>query len=125
MAPKHHRLDIYDAHLHLATNRRDWGTLRRNIKSLKAGSPSSLGFTQRLTFRPDDGSAPEEHYVFWIDTKTIGDDTANLVDTCAHEAVHAANFILDWAGHDIAAHDEPHAYLVGWLTRWIWEGCRG
>ena len=125
MAPKHHRLDIYDVYLHLATNRRDWGTLRRAMKPLGTGSPESLGMTQRLAFRPDDGSAPEEHYVFWIDTKTLGDDTANLVDTCAHEAAHAANFILDRAGHNIASPDEPHAYLVGWLTRWIWEGCRG
>lgn len=124
LAPRRHRLDIYDVSLTLATTRRDWATIRRIIKPLTA-KPTSLGLTQRLTWQPKGDGIPEEHYVFWIDTATIGDDHGQLIDTCAHEAVHAANLILDWVGHPIAALDEPHAYLTGWLTRWLWEGCAG
>lgn len=37
--------------------------------------------------------------------------------TMAHEAVHAANTVMEYAGwkHD-SSNDEPYAYLVGWIV---------
>jgi hypothetical protein len=52
------------------------------------------------------------------------DDTDRyLVGTCAHEASHAAGRILASIGHTVDETDEPHAYLVEWLARWLWEHC--
>lgn len=53
------------------------------------------------------------------------DDIDDLVETCSHESAHAANQILEYIGHDHRGTDEPHAYLTGWLTRWVWEGVKG
>lgn len=122
MAPKHHTLDIYDVRLHLATTGRDWGTLRRTIIPL-GSKPTALGHSDFLAFTPTEGGPPQRHYVIWIDTATIGGSTPDLIDTIAHEAAHVATDIMDWTGAPIAPVSEPHAYLTGWLTRWIWEGC--
>ena len=53
-----------------------------------------------------------------IATATHKNDTAELVDTCAHEATHAALAIHKHAG--ATPDGEPLAYLTGWLTAWLW-----
>ncbi|WP_426243715.1 hypothetical protein [Nocardioides sp. LHG3406-4] len=111
---RHHLLDIYGVELHLATTRRDWAGLRRSFDFLDRDTPKeSFGHTTYATRR-----GGERHLIFWIDATRVGGD---LVDTCAHEASHGAGRILECVGHRVPGTDEPHAYLVGWLTRWLWE----
>ena len=44
--------------------------------------------------------------------------------TAVHEATHAAGSILEGICHEIKpADDEPHAYLVEWITRCVWQTC--
>jgi len=120
---RHHVLDIYGVHLYLATTPDAWKKLRRRVNYL-GDVPESLGLTTFATWHPDDGSAPTPILTIWIDLEHH--DPIDLVETAAHEASHAAGQILHWLGHDYrgaGGTDEPHAYLVGWLTRWIFEGC--
>lgn len=123
MAVRHHTLDVYGVELHLATNRREWATLRRRLDFLDKKAPESLGFAQWATWKPNGPGKVVPHLVLWVHLADHAGDVIELVDTCAHEAAHGASEILGWTGHNKAG-DEPHAYLVGWLTRWMFEGCQ-
>ena len=120
--PHTHQLDIYGVELSLATNKRQWSILRRRLSFVSKKAPQSVGLSHFACWEPKAG-IPVPVLVFWIDLAALAGDAAALVDTCAHEASHGANQILGWIGHDIRGTDEPHAYLTGWLTRWIWEAC--
>lgn len=119
--PRHHVLDVYDAHLHRATDRRQWSTLRRELDFLEKKAPGSAGFSQFATWEPRGGGLTEPHLVLWINVKQHTTEI-DLIDTAAHEATHAAGQLLEHVGHQIRGTDEPHAYLVGWLTRWLLDG---
>lgn len=120
MAIRSHQLDVYDVELHLATNRRDWSTLRRRLPFLDKGAPESAGMSQLATWHPKKRGLPQPIVVLWVDLANHL-TSSELVDTLAHEASHAAGQILDRVGHEVKGVDEPHAYLVGWLTRWLWD----
>lgn len=49
----------------------------------------------------------------------IHTDTAHVVETVAHEAVHATDFLFTFIGEDQA--DELHAWHTGHIARLIWE----
>ena len=120
----HHRLDIYGVELHLATTRREWATLRRRLDFLDK-TPSSNGISCFAVWEPKRGCGVRQpHLAFWLDAEALTTDMPEFVETMAHEAAHGAGQILHWTGHDFRGEngsDEPHAYLVGWLTRWMWE----
>lgn len=113
-----HTLDIYDADLHLVTTPAAWTQLRKTLDHLDAEVPDSAGLVQFSTFEPDDGTLNTPVLVIWINQAQHA-DTLQLIDTVAHEATHAAGELLEHIGHQIKGTDEPHAYLVGWITRWI------
>lgn len=116
MTVRTHRLDIYGVDVFLATSRRDWATLRRRFDFLrKEEADNHFGFTVFATM-----NGGKRYLIFWMDPELDG---GHLVDTCAHEASHAAGRILGCIGHTVPDTDEPHAYLVGWLARWLWEHC--
>jgi hypothetical protein len=118
MATAHHTLDIYGVEIDLVTTRREWSTLRRRLSFLDKDPTQYGGLTTFAVWQPKDGLTVP-HLVFWINTAQHGDQ-ASLIDTLAHEASHGAGRILDNIEHKVEATDEPHAYLVGWLTAWLW-----
>ncbi len=122
MAIRRHTLDIYGTELYLVTNRRDWATLRRRLSFLDK-APDSAGRACFALFEPKSGGITTSHLAIWID-KAAHKTDLDIIDTAAHEASHGASDIFDWIGHETGASDEPCAYLVGWLTRWIVEGVR-
>lgn len=121
MAIRTHVLDIYGVHLHLATTKREWATLRRRLTFLDK-TPTTLGLASFACWEPRGAGKSVPHLVVWINVADHEGDQLELIDTCAHEAAHGVSGIFDWVGHNQAG-DEPHAYLIGWLTRWIYEGC--
>lgn len=115
-----HSLDIYDAQLYFASTKRQWAALRRRATFIDAKAPDSAGLAHFATWHPNDGGMALPVVVLWINVaqhRTLAD----LADTLAHEATHAAGQLLDHIGHRLQGVDEPHAYLVGWLTRWMWQ----
>lgn len=116
-APKHHVLDIYNVHLHRVTERRDVKNIRRRLPFLDKTLADASAACQFATHSKTKGEPFLPHLVFWIDLKQ-NVDRLDLIDSAAHEAAHGASEILEWVGHD-ARGDEPNAYLVGWLTRWL------
>lgn len=115
-----HTLDIYDAKLYLATDKRQWNALRRRAGFIADKAPDSAGLAHFATWHPDDGGMTLPVLVLWVNVaqhRTLAD----LADTLAHEADHAASQLLDHVGHQPSRIDEPHAYLVGWLVRWMWQ----
>lgn len=123
MAVKRHTLDIYDTELYLVTNRRDWATLRRRLSFLDK-VPESAGLASFATWQPKGGGITISHLVLWIDKAAHHEDDLDLINTAAHEASHGVGQLFEWIGHEVKGTDEPSAYLVGWLTRWIIEGTR-
>lgn len=119
MAIRRHTLDIYGTELYLATNRRDWATLRRRLNFLDKAE--SAGLACFATWVPKDGSVTTSHLALWID-KAAHKTDLDLIETASHEAAHGVAQIFDWIGHEVRGSDEPSAYFVGWLTRWIIEG---
>lgn len=125
MTVARHTLDIYGVDLHLATTEREWKNLRRRLSYLDT-LPDSAGLTHFAIWEPNDGGRSTPVVAFWIRGGVAG-DLLDLVATCAHEATHAASHILTWTGHDIRGDrggDEPMAYLVGWLTQWLWTNTK-
>lgn len=113
--PVHHVLDVYGAHLWLATGPKQ---LRRlSDKFEDDGLGGGLGTTSLIL----DQQRHTPHVVIWIDVEAHAADALALVQTCAHEAAHVATMLLRHIGHTIRSEDEPHAYLVGWVTAWILE----
>lgn len=123
MTVRHHVLDIYDVHLYLATNLDDWKRMRRRLDFIPE-QPNADGLSSFATWEPDEGPTVPV-LALWVNLATL--EPSAVVETCAHEASHAAGQILTWLGHDIRGTDgtdEPHAYLTGWLTRWLWQCCQ-
>ena len=120
-AARHHILDIYGVHLHLATTQREWSTLRRKQTWL-VKKPNASGLACFATFHPKKPGPVVPHLALWVDVALCA-DPLELVEICSHEAAHGAAQILEWVGHEIKGSDEPSAYLVGWLTRWMHDGC--
>lgn len=111
--PRSHRLDIYGARLHVATTNAQMGRL---AKRFDLGDPDSIG----ATYLSIDTQSNEPHLTVWIDTAKV--QGADLVDTIAHEAVHAAAQLLDHIGQRVDRHDsEALAYLTGWIAARCWE----
>ncbi|MDR6117255.1 hypothetical protein QE370_000439 [Aeromicrobium sp. SORGH_AS981] len=115
-----HSLDVYGVDLHLANTRRDWSTISRRL-GVDRSLSESAGGTVFLRWEPAGGGRSVPTLGFWISPDL---SPLDHVETCAHEAAHAATLLLTWVGHDVRGtdgHDEPSAYLAGWLTRWLWE----
>ena len=117
-----HQLDVYETHLHLATTPRAWAKLRAEIPGLSKHIDKYAGLTTMATWVADVGM-DQAHLVFWINVKAHADEPAALVNTCAHEATHGARAIFKDRGERKPS-SEAEAYLIGWLTEWLWKGCR-
>lgn len=114
-----HLLDVYSVRVHLATTRKDWAKLRKKL-GIEPLDVDCHGLTQHATWRANDGTSAEQHVLVYLDVRGCDGDPRALVNVAAHEATHAATMLLRHYGHKIRGHDEPHAYLVGWLTEWLW-----
>jgi hypothetical protein len=118
---RHHTLDIYGVEVFAVSTRKDWRGLRKVVPFVSK-KPNALGLTEWAVWRPKDRGRALGHLVLWVDAKRHEDDLAALVDTCAHEAHHGATRVLNWVGVDDS---EASAYLVGWLTGWLFESVTG
>lgn len=115
-----HTLDIYGVTLHLVTTRTDLTRLRKRLDFLPDRIEDS-GYTQfAQVYRAAGSTLCSPHLVVWIDETQHGDRT-ELIETIAHEAAHGAGAILEYAGHPISGNDEPFAWIVGWIARWLME----
>lgn len=119
--PVTHELDIYGSVLHVAYDRRAWQTLRQRMPGGVTMLDAEVGRTQVVEHVQPGEERSRWHYLIFIDVKAAR-DSADVVDTMAHEAFHTAMAILDGTmpapGKDT---DEPYAYLAGWITGWLWR----
>jgi hypothetical protein len=109
--PRSHLLDIYDVQLHAATTKRQWNNLRRTHHQIP-----KLGRVCAYTTFFGDGK--RGILVFYLDARMKPD---RLVQFAAHEATHGAGLLFDEMAATYNGESEPFAWLVGWLTRWLWE----
>jgi hypothetical protein len=114
-----HFLDIYDVDLRLATTPKQWRKLAAEGFPIKRRVPQAAGQTKLAVWKPRKG-LHVPCVILWVN---LAEHTspAELVNTCAHEATHAAGMILNRIGHEGPSGDEPRAYLTAWLTSWMWE----
>lgn len=103
----HRTIDVYGADIYVATDKRQWGALRRKFKELPAAE------TYGITTQVNDGNGIV--LVMFI-AKADLPDRLSRVQVCAHEAAHAAMFLFHEIGEEIVNSSEPFAYLSGWLT---------
>ena len=116
----HHRLDIYGHELFVTTTKRGWSNIQR-LFAFHDVDTTAAGQTHSGQLQPDDGSPNVNAIAIYINANHGNE--AEHIDTCAHEAAHAAEAILE--GTKIPTGGEPLAYLTGWLTRWLWENTKG
>lgn len=121
--PIEHLLDVYSAWLHLATDEKAWTKLQAKHSGAIDKAPDSLGSCTFATWNPDQPGITVPHLFLWVDIEAHRDSTIALVETCAHEATHAASHLLKHYGHKIRRSDEPFAYLVAWIAQWMFEHC--
>ena len=111
----HHRLDIYSIDIYLARTTKEWAQLRRKMPDRELGRvPAEKARTTHLHY--------DDTIIFWIKSERI--DQLNVIADCAHEATHAAGFLYKAMGQKQDARQEPFAYLVGWLTAWLYQHVR-
>lgn len=111
------RIDPYGYDLHAAYTDNQWAAAVRAFGV--PDDPGAAGRTDTLTWEPHDLSAPAALvWVVWIDSTKLA-DPATRVNTIAHEATHVAAALHDHIG-DTNTTGEPFAYLVGWITGWLW-----
>lgn len=121
--PRSHLLDIYDCWLHLALDRRQLASLRRKHGNTKIPNLDRGSFGMLIQFRDSPADRPDvNHYVIYLDVAQHRGNTSQLIDTIAHEATHLAAGILDSTNASYDGDSEPLAWMVGWLTRWVWDG---
>lgn len=113
MSYRHQVLAPFGIDLYLCSRPKHWRKLRKTVTSLDEDKPGSLGYTV-LASRPG-----EVAVVFYIDERNAS-GPAGLVELCAHEASHAAHFLLRHIGERKRTH-EVEAYTVGWITNWLWS----
>lgn len=94
--------------------RRGWADIRRRHRGLGPIDATAAGWTHAGVVAYSDGSDPERCIFFFINPTQ---SEQSLVNTCAHEATHAAEQIATWNGGDLTG--EARAYLIGWLTQWL------
>jgi hypothetical protein len=115
-------LDLYRVNLHVATNPAQLRDLRKDFELEDIGEHVGGATTG---FLGDTDGVSSYHVVWWIAAGSHEpEDLGRLVNTVAHEAAHGAAAIWKWIGADIDVEilrDEPYAYLVGFLTEWLWE----
>lgn len=119
--PRSHQLDIYGTWLHLATDRKAWRKHRKLLPSLDKEPPEAAGAVMLTLHHPPDATTVT-HLTIWLDLDAHT-ASGDLIDTAAHEATHAATALLDHISQAYDANSEALAYLVGWITCWIWKHC--
>jgi hypothetical protein len=115
-------LEPYGAVAYMATDARAWKALARKFSFLDENPPQSAGRCVFTTVTPKGGGIPVPTCVLWVDPDMHAGNRGELVDTCAHEASHAAGDLFAHIGHRPKDGDEPMAYLIGCLTRFLYEG---
>jgi hypothetical protein len=113
--PISHQMDVYSAWLHFARSKAEWKKLRKST-GLSLSDIGSVGVTDRFV-NPKTGLV---QFAVYIDVKS--QTPLELIEICAHEAVHVAGLLLDHTCVPYDGHSEPLAYLTGWLTSWLWKG---
>lgn len=113
----HHVLDVYETHLHVTSSRAGWASIARRLPIGELDPVA--GLTTEVLWRSDAG-ASQHHVVVYVDVDAHG-NPALLAATAAHEATHVAAAIFEHINHRPNPGNEPFAYLVGWLTAWIFD----
>lgn len=119
-------LDLYRVNLHVATNPDQLRDLLRTFDQMEdptvRDDPPAASTAGWLG---DTDGVKSYHVVWWIDAPShSAEDLDRLVNTVAHEAMHGAGMIWRNIGAQLdatAITDEPLAYLVGFLTEWLWS----
>lgn len=110
---KHEVLAPFGANLWLCSRPKHWRRLRQQIGAFPKKVPDSVGYTQ-LAVHNTGATAT----AFYIDERRAS-GPSGLIGTCAHEAAHAARFLLEHYGETVRTH-EVEPYFVGWITEWLW-----
>ena len=110
-------IDPFGRTLYVATRPREWRALRTHFDDCLPENPG-VGRTDRIEHEPTDTF----EIVVWLNRKhpDVRRDTMTVV---AHEAAHAAKFLLDGIGETTRTH-EVEPYLVGWIAGKLWDALR-
>lgn len=120
MSYVHKRIEIYEVDVYLSRKPSEWRKVRKLLGDSLPKRVESVGRTDFLT-KTTGVTLPECAISIYVDVAIHDGDHVQLVDTCAHEAAHAAAALLEQIGHRGDATDEPTAYLIGHLTGWMWS----
>ena len=124
---KSKELEIYQGYtLYVTQTLRGWSEINRRLNnSLDKITARDGGITTEVIHYPYDKSPNSHHIVVFINP---GWDAVEHINTCAHEATHAALAIakrIDLGklicDHDEDSPNEPFPYLVGYITQWLYE----
>lgn len=113
------KIDVYGVRLHLATRKKDLDKIRRELTSIDKRAHDNAGSTSFI-IEHQPGGATQTHIVIWINGRSHRKSgPAELVNTVAHEAFHAAQFVCERL--ELERGGEAQAYLTGWITEWAWK----
>lgn len=120
------RLEQYGVDIVYATSAKRWRRAWRHFGVEPKPTPDSAGRTDSLMHA---AGGDLGGIVIWAAPKhRLHRDPAGVIDTLAHESFHAITCVLDSIQEPRDKWHEQPAYLIGWLTAWLWtntpEGMR-
>lgn len=113
--PARHELGVWPATLWCAASK---AQLRKVSKALDLPGGLEAEHAGRTWSVTGSGGL---QIVVYVDVKG-SPSRLDLIDTCAHEASHAADGVFEYVEEDRPG-AESRAYLVGWLTRQLLTHC--
>lgn len=112
------KVDVFGFRLHLATTRAELKKLRRDFPGDALEDAHSNAGTTTMVIELLPTGSTRSHILVWVDA-AAHKKTASLVNTLAHEASHVHDFVAEYL--QLETGDETQAYLIGWVTQWMWE----
>jgi hypothetical protein len=86
-------------------------------------SKGHLGVSYFAIWRPGKRRMPEPAVFIYVNVAAHGTNRLDLLNTCAHEATHAAVDLFGYIGEK-NLEGEPFAYLVAEITEILWKHAR-
>ena len=122
MKTQNNKIDIYGVDLYIVYSESEYKKLTTKINN-QLKDTQTLNYPSNTVaatgyFLPSDAMGSPV-VIFAVNMGTF--TRLQLVNISAHEATHAAGFILEGIDAEYNGDSEPFAYLVAWLTAWLYE----
>lgn len=117
-----HHIDVYDVHLYVAANLKQWKAIRKRGATFIQKHPEAQGRSSFAVWTPNDGGLPQRVLVVYVDAALIGDDLPELSSRTSPTKPNTPPAKSSTtSATPTPAPTNPSAYLTGHIARLLWD----